>query len=74
MRAIYCNVFRTKHCQKPHIDRLYIAEETKSVKKQGSPQSMWAFSVTSDTVLSMSRYPGANSVLKSYELEALEHL
>lgn len=27
-----------------------------------------------DTVLSMSRYPGANSVLKSHELEALEHL
>ena len=51
----------------------YIAEVTKSIKKR-FPSEHVGIIADLDTVINASRYPGADSALKSYGLEALERV
>ena len=51
----------------------YIAEVTKSIKKR-FPSEHLGIIADLDTVLNASRYPGPDSALKSYGLEALERI
>lgn len=51
----------------------YIGEVTKSIKKR-FPSEHLGIIADLDTVLNASRYPGADSALKSYGLEALERV